>query len=144
MNEKTRRLSPWRVMLAVLIVIGLGAGSFFGFQRWQSEQSATSRKPWFASYVDVTSTPTYAFEQLGTTERKDVVLSFIVSSVAKDCVPTWGGVFTLDRAGDTLDLDRRIARLKQQGGNITISFGGLKNQELASTCDNVAQLKTAY
>jgi chitinase len=144
MSEKTRRLSPWRVMLAILIVVGLGVGGTFGFRHWQSEQSSTSSKPWFASYVDVTSTPTYAFEQLGTTDRKDVVLSFIVSSISKDCVPSWGGVFTLDRAGDTLDLDRRIARLKQQGGNITISFGGLKNKELASSCSDVTSLKDAY
>lgn len=143
-QEKTRRLSPWRVTAAIAIVIGLSAGSYFGLQRWQSEQSATSTKPWFASYVDVTSTPTFAFEQIGATDNKDVVLSFIVSSTSKECVPAWGGVFTPDSASDTLDLDRRIARLKQQGGSIAISFGGLKNTELASSCGDVASLKTAY
>lgn len=143
-EEKTRRLSPWRVMLAILVVVGLAAGSYFGFQKWQAERSATSSKPWFASYVDATAMPTYAFEQLGATDHKDVVLSFIVTSASKDCVPSWGSAYTLDRAGDALDLDRRIARLKQQGGNITISFGGLKNRELASSCSDVAQLKAAY
>jgi len=144
MSEKTRRLSPWRVVLAILIVAGLGAGSYFGFQHWKSEQPVTSRTPWFAGYVDVTSTPTYAFEQLGTNDHKDVLLSFIVSSTSKDCVPSWGGAFTLDQAGDTLDLDRRIARLKQEGGNVAVSFGGLKNKELASSCSDVASLKAAY
>lgn len=143
-QEKTRRLSPWRVMAAILIVIGLSAGSYFGLQRWQSEQSSASTEPWFASYVDVTSTPTFAFEEIGKTDNKDVVLSFIVSSTSKECVPSWGGVFTPDGASDTLDLDRRIARLQQQGGNIAISFGGLKNTELASSCDDVASLKAAY
>lgn len=143
-QEKTRRLSPWRVMLAVMIVVGLGTGSYFGFQRWESERSSASTEPWFASYVDVTSTPTFPFEQVGETDNKDVVLSFIVSSTSKECVPAWGGVFTLDGASDTLDLDRRIARLNQQGGNITVSFGGLKNTELASSCDDVASLKAAY
>jgi len=144
MSEKTRRLSPWRVALAIVIVIGLGVGGYFGFWHWKSEQPTTSRKPWFASYVDVTSTPTYAFEQLGANSHKDVILSFIVSSPTKACTPTWGGAFTLDQASDSLDLDRRIARLKQQGGTIAVSFGGLKNKELASSCNDVASLKAAY
>jgi chitinase len=143
-QEKTRRLSPWRVMLAVFIVIAACVGSFYGFQWWKSEQSQASHKPWFASYVDVTSTPTFTFEQLSKGDHKDVMLSFIVSSTSKDCVPSWGGSFTLDRAGDSLDLDRRIARLKQQGGNVAVSFGGLKNKELATSCDDVASLKAAY
>lgn len=143
-QEKTRRLSPWRVMLAILIVVGIGVGGFASFRWWKSEQLEVSHKPWFASYVDVTSTPTYAFEQLGKTDHKDVILSFIVSSTSKDCVPSWGGSFTLDRASDSLDLDRRIARLKQQGGNVAVSFGGLKNKELASSCSDVASLKAAY
>jgi len=143
-QEKTRRLSPWRVMFAVLIVASLAASGYFGMQLWQSEKSQASRKPWFASYVDVTSTPTFAFEQLAKTDNKDVVLSFIVSSTTKDCIPSWGGAFTLDRASESLDLDRRIARLRQQGGNVAISFGGLKNKELANSCSDVVSLKNAY
>jgi len=143
-EEKTRRLSPWRVMLAVFIVIAMGVAGYSSFRWWKSEQLEVSHKPWFASYVDVTSTPTYAFEQLGQTSHKDVMLSFIVSSTSKDCVPSWGGSFTLDHAGDSLDLDRRIARLKQQGGHVAASFGGLKNKELASSCEDVSSLKAAY
>lgn len=145
-SEKTRQLSPWRVLLAIFILVGLGAGSFFGFQRWQDERSAASRKPWFAAYVDVTATPTFAFEQTGNSEYKDVVLSFIVASTSTTdkCTPSWGGAYTLERARDGLDLERRIARLKQQGGNIMASFGGLKNQELATVCTDVAELKAAY
>lgn len=144
MNRDGRRLSPWRVLLAILILAGLGAGGYFGFMRWKAERPMASREPWFASYVDVTSMPTFAFEELGKTDHKDVVLSFIVSSTSKDCVPSWGGAYTLDRASESLDLDRRIARLKQQNGNFTISFGGLKNKELATSCSSVAELKAAY
>lgn len=143
-EEKTRRLSPWRVMLAVLLIVGASVGSYFGFLQWKSEQANASRKPWFASYVDVTSTPAFAFEQLAKGSQKDVILSFVVSSTAKDCVPSWGGAFTLEGAGESLDLDRRIARLQQQGGSVTVSFGGLKNKELATSCDDVTSLKNAY
>lgn len=142
--EPQRRLSPWRVMLAILIVAGVTAGSIFGMRSWQATKAATSDKPWFASYVDVTSTPTFAFEQMGTTSSRDAVLSFIVSSPSESCTPSWGGTYTLDQASASMDLDRRIARLKQQGGGVAISFGGLKNHELAVNCANPDRLKAAY
>lgn len=139
-----RRLSPWRVLLAISILTILVVGSWFGLRYWQAQQNETSHKPWFAGYVDVTSTPTYAFEQLGTTEHRDVMLSFIVSMPSDPCTPAWGGAYTLDKANTTLDLDRRIARLQQQDGNIAVSFGGLKNDELAVKCSDTGKLRAAY
>lgn len=143
-GEATRRLSPWRVMLALLLVAALTAGSFFGFKQWRAAQPTGTFTPWFAAYVDVTATPTFAFEQLGTTENRNAVLSFIVSSPTSPCTPTWGGAYSLEQAGASLDLDRRIARLQQQDGNVAVSFGGLLNDELALKCTDPAQLKAAY
>lgn len=139
-----RRLSPWRVMLALLLIAGIAAGSMFGMKKWQAEQPISNAAPWFASYVDVTATPTYPFEQLGATDNKNVVLSFIVSSPADPCVPAWGAAYTLDQATASLDLERRIARLRQQGGNVAVSFGGLLNDELAVKCTDAEKLKLAY
>lgn len=141
---KTRRLSPWRVMLGILILAGLVGGSFFGLKEWKATRSLTSHEPWFASYVDVTATPTFAFEQMGSSSNSDAVLSFIVSSPADTCTPTWGGVYALDQARGALDLDRRIARLQQQGGSVAISFGGLNNKELAVGCADSSKLLSAY
>jgi hypothetical protein len=89
-SEPRRRLSPWRVMLAVFILVSLPAGTVFALQKWHASQPTVSNKPWFASYVDVTATPTFAFEQLGTTSNRDAVLSFIVSSPMDACTPSWG------------------------------------------------------
>lgn len=139
-----RRLSPWRVLLAIFIVALLTSGTWFGMQYWRTVQNQTSNKPWFASYVDVTSTPTFAFEQLGSTDHRDVALSFIVSMPSDPCTPAWGGAYTMDKANSSLDLDRRIARLRQQNGNVAISFGGLKNDELAVKCTDTNKLLTAY
>ena len=47
------------------------------------------------------------------------------------CTPTWGAAYSLDDAGSALDLDRRVARLQQLGGTVSVSFGGLINDELA-------------
>lgn len=141
---KTRRLSPWRVSLALIVLAGLIGGGWFGFQKWQSYQTDMASRPWFAGYVDVTATPTYAFEQIGATAKKDAILSFIVSSQIDACTPSWGSAYTLDQAGASLDLDRRIARLKQQGGSVAVSFGGLTNSELAVKCTDEVKLLGAY
>jgi len=144
-HEPQRRLSPWRVMLAILIVAGVVTGGFFGMRQWKDAQPiGGSHSPWFASYVDVTATPTFAFEQMGSTSNRDAVLSFVVSLSSDACTPSWGGAYTMDQASDSLDLDRRIVRLKQQNGNVAVSFGGLKNDELAVKCTDPAKLLNAY
>lgn len=141
---KTRRLSPWRVMLAILVVAGLAAGSFYGEKHWRANLVQDSHKAWFASYVDVTATPTFAFEQMGAGSNRDAVLSFIVSSPSNACEPSWGAAYTLDQASSSLDLDRRIVRLQQQGGSVAVSFGGLLNNELAVKCTDPGKLLHAY
>lgn len=143
-SEPQRKLSPWRVMLAIFILVSLPVGTIFALQQWRDSQPTVSDKPWFASYVDVTATPLFAFEQLGTTSKRDAILSFIVSSPLDACTPSWGGAYTLSEATGALDLDRRIARLQQQGGSVAISFGGQKNQELAVDCTDPGKLFNAY
>lgn len=143
-DEPRRRLSPWRLLLALVILACIGVGGFLGLQQWHQTIASGAYSPWFASYVDVTATPQYGFEQLGSTTTHTVVLSFIVSSKDNACTPTWGTAYTLTQASDQLDLDRRIARLRQQGGNIAISFGGLLNDELSLNCTDQTQLLNAY
>jgi chitinase len=142
--EKLRRLSPWRVMLAIVLLCGFVAGGVFGVKQWKAAQPTTSTSPWFAAYVDVTATPTFAFDQMGTTSNRDAVLSFVVSLPASTCTPSWGGAYTMDRASGSLDLDRRIARLQQQDGSVAVSFGGLDNKELAVGCTDQTKLQSAY
>lgn len=142
--EPKRRLSPWRVLLAIVLMTGLVSGTVYAAKMWKASQPLSSKQPWFASYVDVTATPTFQFQQMGTTSHRDAILSFIVSSPASACTPTWGAAYTLDQAANSLDLDTRIARLQQQGGSVAISFGGLDNQELAVNCTNPSQLLAAY
>lgn len=145
-----RRLSFWRV-LAALIIVGVviykGTNVVLDEVEQYEAKSLVSivDEPWFAAYVDVTSTPTYAFEQPESDEMSDVVLSFIVASSASNpCIPSWGTHYTMDEAAVTLDLDRRIARLRQQGGNIAVSFGGALNSELALACTDPDKLFDAY
>lgn len=139
-----RRLSVVRLAIAVLVVGALGAGGFYG-ARWLTAQADTvATKPWFGGYVDVTATPQFAFEEPRAAAGKNVVLSFIVAGRNGGCTPTWGAAYGLDAAGTQLDLDRRVARLRQQGGAVAVSFGGQANQELAVTCPDAARLERSY
>ncbi|TFD87331.1 glycosyl hydrolase family 18 [Cryobacterium lactosi] len=139
-----RRLSVVRVFLGIVLVVALSTGGYLGVQWWGSAQAAEAYNPWFAGYVDVTATPTYDFEASTAQAGNDVVLSFIVAATDDACTPTWGTHYTLDEASDELDLDRRLARVKQLGGQVVVSFGGLLNTELGTSCTDKAALVTAY
>lgn len=138
-----RRLSPVRLTVLIAIAAGLVLAGFQGW-KWFENESSQTREAWFAGYVDVTATPQFAFESPRGDADKNVVLSFIVASPEDPCTPTWGGAYTLDSAGTELDLDRRLARLEQRGGEAMVSFGGLLNDELAVSCTSESELKKAY
>ncbi len=140
----TRRLSPIRVLIALLLISILAYTGLQKIKQIDDSKFITNTNPWFAPYVDVTATPYFDFEKLGTTPAKNVVLSFIVSSQEDACVPSWGKAYTLDKASNQLDLDRRIARLRQLGGDISISFGGLLNDEMSINCTDTQRLADAY
>jgi len=141
---RTRRLSPWRVVVALVLTTAVISGGVVFAQSWWSQATTTVAKPWFAGYVDVTATPSYAFEVPVSKAARDVVLSFVVADADNACTPSWGSVYTLDEAATSLDLDRRVARLEQQGGEAIVSFGGQANNELATNCTDADALQQAY
>ena len=98
----------------------------------------------FASYVDVTATPTYPFETRSGPAQSNVILSFVVAGPDHHCTPEWGGVYTLDQASSRLDLGRRISQLRLIGGQARVSFGGQAGSELATTCTDPVALRGAY
>ncbi|MFP5314264.1 MAG: chitinase [Actinomycetes bacterium] len=139
-----RRLSPVRLTVLAAVVGALVASTFVGWNRFEDVRAAANGGSWFAGYVDATATPFYPFEQPASAQGKSVVLSFIVADPKEKCRPSWGAAYTMDEAQSQLDLDRRIARLLQGGGEVAVSFGGLINDELARTCTDVRQLTRAY
>ncbi|MDJ0350738.1 glycosyl hydrolase family 18 [Cryobacterium sp. PH29-G1] len=131
------------ISLAVILAL-VGTGGALGWNQFQDASAASEGTPFFAGYVDVTATPSYSFESAATLTGKSVVLSFIVSNPDEPCEPSWGGVYGLDDAQTTLDLDRRIARFVQNSGDVSVSFGGQANSELATECTDADDLKSAY
>lgn len=140
-----RRFSWFRLVVVVAVVGAIGVGAFLWFRWFQDGQVAAHEgEPWFAGYVDVTATPTYAMESASADGTEHVVLAFVVAPETGGCAPTWGGVLSLDDAASQLDLDRRIVRMTDVGREIVVSFGGQRGTELAEECTSVSALADAY
>ena len=142
-----RRLSLVRVAVALTVTVGVGylaVDRVAGAMDDDESTAAAVAPPWFAPYVDVTLDPGTPFEDPTTAPVDDVVLSFVVADADHPCRPSWGGAYDLDEAGAALELDRRIVRLRQRGGDVVVAFGGAANEELATACEDVDDLARAY
>lgn len=135
-----------RYLIAALLlsIVILVTAAYFMAGRKQVKQQSNTQYPWFAPYIDATNMPMYPFEQPSAALHTMGILSFITASSSDPCTPTWGGYYTLDEAADTLRLDARIKSLRQQGGQIAVSFGGAAGNELATTCIDPKKLARAY
>ncbi|WP_259678261.1 chitinase [Arthrobacter oryzae] len=139
-----RKLSLVRLGLLTGVVAAISAGGVAAWGNFQDVQAAGSIPSIFSGYVDVTATPRHAFEAPVSKEATNVALSFIVADPQEPCTPSWGAAYGLSEASSDLDLDRRVARLQQLGGTVSVSFGGQANKELATTCLDQEKLTAAY
>jgi chitinase len=141
--DPVRRLS-WVRILGVIAVVGAVTAGMAGLRSTSHSVAASVPSSAFMPYVDVTATPTFGFEDPSQSSAKNLILGFVVSSKTQACEPSWGGAYSLSGAATQMDLDRRIARLRQRGGHVAISFGGAANTELSTNCTDPAQLLEAY
>ncbi|MFE7896568.1 chitinase [Streptomyces sp. NPDC057424] len=66
-------------------------------------------------------------------------LAFVIAD-GDDCTPRWNGTHAI---GDST-VTSRIARLKKDGGEVRVSFGGASGKELAANCGSASELAAAY
>ena len=137
------RVSLLRVGIVLLCAAAVGLTGVRAFSAAVTSP-ATPGPSVFTAYVDVTTTPTYSFGTPAGPAQSNVVLSFVVADPTSPCVPTWGGAYTLDQAASQLELDRRVSQLRLTGGHVRVSFGGQRNNELASVCSDPTALSDAY
>jgi chitinase len=100
----------------------------------------------FAPYVDVTLYPTPNLSSAMTAGGiKFFTLGFVVAD-PRNHKPSWGGYPADDINGSPYDVALRaqVSAVRQQGGDVMISFGGQAGQELAQVITNVKQLENAY
>ena len=138
-----KRFSFLRLGIFLAVVIIGGCATYIGIN-FQLENRKPTAEPWFGSYIDVTATPSYAFESQSSDSQGNVLLAFVVSRSSDDCAPTWGGAYSLAEANQALDLERRIAQVQRSGRSAVISFGGQAGVELAQSCQTVGDLADAY
>ncbi|MGW7277545.1 chitinase [Streptomyces sp. NPDC054844] len=62
------------------------------------------------------------------------------SSSGNGCTPRWNG----DQDIGDATVTARVARLKESGATVRVSFGGASGKELAAACDNASDLAEAY
>ena len=146
----TERLSYSRASLVAVLVamavfgMGVGLWKFSVAMATPAGVATVKTSTWYAPYVDVTLPPTYNFQDTTQVGANNVVLGFVVGGGSTGCTPLWGGSYDFQQAALKLDLDRRIVRLRQAGGDVVVSFGGAVNTELASSCTDTAALAQAY
>jgi chitinase len=138
-----QRLSWLRLGILLVVLAGLGAGGAFGFLHLRNAAGPTA-KSWAVPYVDVTLTPTFEFQDPTANPANDVALAFVVADPQDGCAPSWGGAYSPDEAGASLELDRRVGQLRSAGGDVMLSVGGQANSELAVACTDQDRLTGAY
>ena len=120
MSSFKPRISVLRVAVLLLEVVAAGLGL-----RWflsdGLQTPVVPETPTFAGYVDVTTTPAYAFETPADAPQSHVILSFIVAATDDPCTPTWGTYYTLDAANSEMNLERRIAQLREIRGPSSVA-----------------------
>ena len=142
-GEPRRRLSLLRVLVALVVLGGVGYGGYAGV-RTKLVSAAPVHQTWFAPYVDVTLTPTYQFQNPAGDPARQTVLGFVVAASGADCTPSWGGAYTLAQASSSLAVGSRIAQMQQDGAQPIVSFGGQAHTSLDVACPSAASLAHAY
>ncbi|MFF0158628.1 chitinase [Streptomyces sp. NPDC005263] len=98
-----------------------------------SEEASTATA--YAPYVSATD----ASDLDATGSPGTYNLAFVISD-GSGCTPKWND----DDAVGSSAVKSRIARLKEDGATVRVSFGGASGKELAATCDSAAKLAEAY
>ncbi|MDJ1133313.1 chitinase [Streptomyces iconiensis] len=94
----------------------------------------------FTPYVDTSLQPSYdLLKSARKTGVKEYNLAFVTSANGA-CVPKWGG--TQDLKANP--VAQQISKLRAEGGDVRVSFGGANGSELGLACDSAADLAKAY
>lgn len=146
-SYEPRRAPLLRMFILFAVIVGLSVTSCAGVdgaKEVEARDSSSKPMPWFAGYVDITVPSAYEIDKPPVPAAASAILSFIVAHPDNGCVPSWGGYHNLEEAETKIDLDSRISRLRENGGDIVISFGGQLDDELATVCRGNSNLAAAY
>jgi chitinase len=100
---------------------------------------AQSQSRMFAPYVDMSKIADRLPQIQAESGIKTLTLAFVVSG--NDCMPAWGG--TAPISSDT-SIAAGIKKVRTNGGDVIVAFGGYDGTDLAQSCADLASLQGAY
>src|ERR1700693_1720972 len=109
-DEPRRRLSFFRVLVALILFAGVGYGGY-ALVKSKLVPPVPIRKTWFAPYVDVTLPPVLQFQSTSADPARQTVLGVVVDAPNSNqpCLPSWGAAYSLKEADQALAVGSRIA-----------------------------------
>jgi hypothetical protein len=149
MKPTPNRFSRPLVVAALALLFLVIAAAGIKFLPTSNARAATAlvnnfSSHYYAPYVDMTAYPTQSLTQ--DTQQggiKYYSLAFITSD--GNCLAAWGGVVPLSQLSTYLpNLDSDIQSVRNQGGDVLVSFGGEAGTELAQSCSSVSALQAQY
>jgi chitinase len=135
-----------RRMLVSLVSLGVAAAGALGsgVLLARSADAATLSSNWYASapyLMPFDNNPPDPVTVMNATGQKAFQLAFILAPNGGGCSPTWDG--TRDVGSDTQAVDL-IARIRANGGDVSVSIGGYGGTKLGQTCSSPAATAAAY
>jgi chitinase len=130
------------IPLAMTAVATLGA-TIFGVVTAQSADAALTSN-WYASapyLMPFDNSPPDAVAVLNATGQKAFQLAFILAPNGGGCTPTWDGTRAVSADTEAANL---IARIRANGGDVSVSIGGYGGTKLGQTCGTPAATAAAY
>lgn len=130
------------VAASVLILVGaLVASVIVALNVTRAHGASALPGEYFAPYQDVTIGGASLQSVAQSTRQKYYTLAFIDGN---GCDAEWGGRIPLDQVSSRMPhLESDIAALRNQGGDVIISFGG-GGQELALSCSDASTIQAQY
>ncbi len=130
------------LIMSVLIVISIAFASGLGASH-SSRVYAASAIPaqYFAPYAELGEGASLQ-SVAQSTGQKFYTLAFMLGN---GCQAEWDGTIPLSQASSAFPtLNSDIQYLRNQGGDVIVSFGGAAGQELAQTCSSASSLQAQY
>jgi len=132
-----------RISLALTAIAGLGATIFAVATAWPAS-AATLSSNWYASapyLMPFDNSPPDPVAVMNATGQKAFQLAFILAPNGGGCSPTWDGTRAVS---SDVDASALIARIRANGGDVSVSIGGYGGTKLGQTCGTPAATAAAY
>jgi chitinase len=126
------------------VALALGGAVAFGVVQAGNASAATLTNRWYASapyLMPFDNSPPDPVEVMNATGQKAFQLAFILAPDGGGCTPTWDGKHAV--ASDTVAGDM-IARIRGNGGDVSVSIGGYGGTKLGQTCGTPEATAAAY